>query len=141
MTKDGAAFLLIRNCPAFGLLNVRISLIYQTALSHQILETCSTEAAKDVDSMTSIQQSSMERTRKAIIEHGFFFEHDAALGHLVDVMDKDGVPFASAGGLEFCKISVLDNPVSRTTLLSTLRNAYCRSASGLFLSPSSTGLL
>ncbi|PVI02629.1 hypothetical protein DM02DRAFT_641106 [Periconia macrospinosa] len=31
-------------------------------------------------------------------------------------MDKDGVPFASAGGLQFCKSNVLDNPRIRPVL-------------------------
>lgn len=46
------------------------------------------------------------------MENGFFFAHDALLGQLIEKMDKDGIPFASAGGLQFCKTNVLDNPVS-----------------------------
>jgi hypothetical protein len=35
------------------------------------------------------------------------------LGQNIKQMDDDEVHFASAGGLQFCKINLLDNPVSR----------------------------
>ncbi|KAF1993219.1 hypothetical protein P154DRAFT_527922 [Amniculicola lignicola CBS 123094] len=66
--------------------------------------------------MASSQLSSTESTRNSILENGFFFDHDAILGQLIEEMDKDSIPFASAGGLQFCKLNVLDNPRIRPVL-------------------------
>ncbi|KAF2182597.1 hypothetical protein K469DRAFT_752086 [Zopfia rhizophila CBS 207.26] len=70
--------------------------------------------------MAPAQSSSAEDTRNAILQNGFFFDQDALLGELIEKMDKDGIPFASAGGLQFCKINVLDNPRIRPVLESFL---------------------
>jgi len=55
----------------------------------------------------------LEDIRNAIIENGFFAAKDPVLGQNIKQMDDDEVHFASAGGLQFCKINLLDNPVSR----------------------------
>lgn len=42
---------------------------------------------------------------------GFLFAKDAEAGQRVDEMETNSIPFASARGLEFYKINVLDDPV------------------------------
>lgn len=60
----------------------------------------------------ALEESSMELIRKAILENGFYFSKDTTVGERVEKMDEDATPFASASGLQFCKVNVLDNPVS-----------------------------
>lgn len=55
---------------------------------------------------------SAQEIRKAIEDRGFFYAKDAAMGRNIEGMEKDKIPFASAGGLKFCKVNVLDNSVS-----------------------------
>ncbi|KND86491.1 hypothetical protein TOPH_08899 [Tolypocladium ophioglossoides CBS 100239] len=61
-------------------------------------------------------QLSLKQTREAILENGFFSLDDEAVGRNMDKMDEDGTPLASAGGLQFCKDNVLDNPRIRHIL-------------------------
>ncbi|KAK7403723.1 hypothetical protein QQX98_010495 [Neonectria punicea] len=61
-------------------------------------------------------ESSVELIRKAILENGFYFSKDTTVGERVEKMDEDATPFASAGGLQFCKVNVLDNPCIRPVL-------------------------
>src|SRR4051812_24583188 len=61
-----------------------------------------------------------EDPQSAISEIGFFVVHDQLLGQNVRRMDDDATPFASAGGLLFCRANVLDNPVSQSCCFARL---------------------
>jgi hypothetical protein len=62
--------------------------------------------------MASPEVLSTQDIRKAIDDHGFFCVKDAIMGQHIEEMENDGTPFASVGGLRFCKVNVLDNSVS-----------------------------
>lgn len=117
MTKGGAAFLFIRNLDPplhYSMLGHKRNFFLPHRHHNQAAAqpTCF-DLSISTDSMVPSQSSSAADARNAILENGFFFVHDALLGQLIEKMDKDGIPFASAGGLQFCKTNVLDNPVSK----------------------------
>jgi hypothetical protein len=62
--------------------------------------------------MAATPVNSVENIQSAISKDGFFFAQDPVLGQRIQQMDDDAVPFASAGGLQFCKTTTLDNQVS-----------------------------
>lgn len=64
------------------------------------------------DPMASPEVLSTQDIQKAIKDRGFFYVKDAIMGQNIEEMENDGTPFASAGGLRFCKVNVLDNSVS-----------------------------
>ncbi|KAM4066709.1 hypothetical protein HRG_012146 [Hirsutella rhossiliensis] len=59
--------------------------------------------------MESLESPSTGEIRSSIEKHGFFFGKDATMGQRIEKMENEGTPFASAGGLRFCKVTVLDN--------------------------------
>jgi hypothetical protein len=62
--------------------------------------------------MASAEVLSTQDIQKAIEDRGFFCVKDAIMGQNIEEMENDNTPFASAGGLEFCKVNVLGNSVS-----------------------------
>jgi hypothetical protein len=49
-----------------------------------------------------------------VISNGFWAQEDAAVGKLVDDIVKQGFQFKTEQGLELCKVTALDDPVSRS---------------------------
>ena len=60
-----------------------------------------------------MESSTIEQIRKRILEDGFFCEINPACGERVDKINKKGFPFNTEEGLDFFKISTVDDKVSR----------------------------
>lgn len=77
-------------------------------------------------SMPSDQMPSVEDIHAKILEDGFYFSQDPALGLRIERMDNNGTVFASPNGLRFCKDNVLDNVVSTSTPFYNSTSHSCR---------------
>jgi hypothetical protein len=62
--------------------------------------------------MASAELFSVEQTRKEILEDGFSYRSDSVIGERVDAIAKRGFPFKTEEGLDFCKLSTIDDEVS-----------------------------
>ncbi|RCI16356.1 hypothetical protein L249_2849 [Ophiocordyceps polyrhachis-furcata BCC 54312] len=88
---------------------------------------------KRTDYMESLEPSSTKEILRSIENHGFYLEEDEMMGQSIEEMENNGTPFASAGGLRFCKDTVLDNLVSKDPFY-TVTSSHFSSLYGLYRS-------
>jgi hypothetical protein len=63
--------------------------------------------------MASTNSLPAEDPQKSILEDGVFCTEDPVVGKRVDEIAQKGFPFKTEEGLDFCKINVLDDEVSK----------------------------
>jgi hypothetical protein len=63
--------------------------------------------------MASTTSLPAEDQQKFILEDGVFYAEDPVIGKRVDEITQKGFPFRTEEGLDFCKLNVLDDKVSR----------------------------
>ena len=63
--------------------------------------------------MDSSDSSSVEQLRRRILDDGFCYRHDSAVGKRVIEIREDNFPFKTEGGLDFCIRNTFDNKVGK----------------------------
>ena len=78
--------------------------------------------------MASIESSTIEQLRQAILDHGFCYQADPVIGRRVNEIAAKGFPFKKKDGLEFCKLSTFDDKASEDVSFSWMRLTHDYSA-------------
>ena len=71
--------------------------------------------------MASIESSTTQQLRQAILDHGFCYQTDPVAGRRVNEIAAKGFPFTKEEGLEFCKLSTFDDKASKDASLTWSR--------------------